>query len=514
MHLNKRLIARFLLALPLLAGSLALAQQPGAPAVLEPPVKTEAADWSPLDEDWMTVEIGGSRVGWMSTLVDQSGDRIRTRTSSKMSIGRGAATPVTIAIDSTFLETADGKPLSMSFTQDMAASVIETKWEFKGDKIVQTSTQSGRTTTREFDKPTVEWMTPWKADRFAREQRRAGAAEFKVVSLDPQNGVKPINTATRRDGDAEYEIDGVKTKVEKWRTISDINPVEAVEYVDTGGDVVYQEIPMGVGKIVMRETTKAEAMADVPGSGAPEIMAKSFAKPDKPIENSFKSVTAKFKLTAREGKLPEMPSAGAQRVEMSADGKSAVLTIDIKTPQAASEAEITDKAFTETSTMVDFDDPLVSKLAARAKGESDAMAKALALRKIVYRHISKKGMATAFASASETARTQTGDCSEHGVLLAAMLRSQGIPSRVALGLIYAPEFMGEKGIFGWHMWSQALIDGKWIDLDATLPVTYCASHILTGTASLADGIGASDMAGIMQLLGNLDVEVLEVGYAE
>src|SRR5262245_34416168 len=195
MRLIKRFAARIVLVLPLCTSALVLAQDPAAPATLNPPVKTEAADWKPLDEDWMTVEIGGSRVGWMSSITEQAGDRIRTRTSSKMSIGRGDA-PVTIAIDSVFVETADGKPVSMNFTQDMAANAIETLWEFKGDKIAQTSTQAGRTTKREFDAPAVEWMTPWKADRFAREQRHAGATEFKIVTLDPQNGVKPITTNT------------------------------------------------------------------------------------------------------------------------------------------------------------------------------------------------------------------------------------------------------------------------------------------------------------------------------
>src|SRR5687768_15819220 len=109
---------------------------------------------------------------------------------------------------------------------------------------------------------------------------------------------------------------------------------------------------------------------------------------------------------------------------MAADRKSAVLTIDVNDSLPASEAEKNDKSFTETSTMVDFDDVLVSKLAARAKDQDNPLDKADALRKVVYRHISKKNMATAFASASETARAQSGDCSEHGVLLAAMLRSQ------------------------------------------------------------------------------------------
>ena len=34
------------------------------------------------------------------------------------------------------------------------------------------------------------------------------------------------------------------------------------------------------------------------------------------------------------------------------------------------------------------------------------------------------------------ARTRSGDCSEHAVLLTALLRARGIPARVSHGLVY------------------------------------------------------------------------------
>ena len=171
--------------------------------------------------------------------------------------------------------------------------------------------------------------------------------------------------------------------------------------------------------------------------------------------------------------------------------------------------------------MIDSTDELIQKLAKRAAERDagdqgakndDPMRRAEALRRLARKHISKKGMETAFASASETAKLRTGDCSEHGVLLAALLRADGTPARVATGLVYADAFAGHEGIFGWHMWTQALIDGKWVDFDATLPVRYNAAHILTATSSLDGGMG--DMASVMQLIGNLEVEVLEVQHAE
>jgi hypothetical protein len=37
------------------------------------------------------------------------------------------------------------------------------------------------------------------------------------------------------------------------------------------------------------------------------------------------------------------------------------------------------------------------------------------------------------------------------------------------------------GNFGWHMWTQAFIGGKWKDLDATTVASYGVGHIMLAT---------------------------------
>ena len=164
--------------------------------------------------------------------------------------------------------------------------------------------------------------------------------------------------------------------------------------------------------------------------------------------------------------------------------------------------------------MVDSTDDLIQKLAAGAVRDAgdDPMARAEAMRALVHRHVNVKSLDTAFATASETARMKTGDCSEHAVLLCAMLRAQKFPARVAIGLIYVDSFLGERDIFGWHMWTQALIDGAWVDFDATLPSRYHAAHVLIATARLGDGGLGSELASTLMLMGNLEIDVLDVGY--
>ena len=62
------------------------------------------------------------------------------------------------------------------------------------------------------------------------------------------------------------------------------------------------------------------------------------------------------------------------------------------------------------------------------------------------------------------------------------------------------------------MWTQGLVGGRWVDFDATLPRRYHAGHVLTATASFSDGGLGAELASMLQLIGNLEIDVVEVGY--
>ncbi len=62
------------------------------------------------------------------------------------------------------------------------------------------------------------------------------------------------------------------------------------------------------------------------------------------------------------------------------------------------------------------------------------------------------------------------------------------------------------------MWTQALIDGRWVDFDATLPGRYHAGHVLTATSPLAEGAIDTELAATVILMGNLEIDVVHVGH--
>jgi hypothetical protein len=160
----------------------------------------------------------------------------------------------------------------------------------------------------------------------------------------------------------------------------------------------------------------------------------------------------------------------------------------------------------EPNALVQSNDPQVKELAERAAGgRRDPWTVAKLLEAFVHRSIREKNFSQAFASAADVARTLEGDCTEHAVLLAALARANGIPARVAIGLVYMP---GDQG-FGYHMWNELWIDGRWIPMDGTLGLGGIgAGHLKLADSNLAGADGYSSFLPVAQVLGRLKVQVL------
>ncbi|HRJ49006.1 MAG TPA: transglutaminase-like domain-containing protein, partial [Phycisphaerales bacterium] len=255
-------------------------------------------------------------------------------------------------------------------------------------------------------------------------------------------------------------------------------------------------------------------------TAAPELMVSTFVKPDRKIADPRRSTRSVYVLDFVTGPPPPIPQTGSQSVT-SIDGTKATISIDVTTPHPAPEEDLDDPAYRDPSGVVSSRDPGVVEIAARAVKDipaDDARRRAEALKRAVDRHITKKSLDVGFAGAAEVARNREGDCSEHAVLLAATLRSVGIPSRIAGGLVYVDEFAGARDCFGYHMWTQALIDvggsSRWIDLDATMSANsgFDATHVALTVSPLADDRGMLDLLGIAQAMGRLAISVHSVEY--
>jgi transglutaminase-like putative cysteine protease len=123
------------------------------------------------------------------------------------------------------------------------------------------------------------------------------------------------------------------------------------------------------------------------------------------------------------------------------------------------------KAYTRPTPTLQSTHPDIVALSRRIAGDrTDACRIIKAANAHVYSSLVKRNTA-AFSSALETLRAGYGDCGEHAVLLAALLRAAGIPARVVYGLVYVEARRG----YCYHAWVMAWA-GSWLWADPALGV--------------------------------------------
>ena len=466
------------------------------------------ADWNTLEDHWYSVSIDEAKSGWAHELVEVEDGTGNLKTTKVQTIALSrAGFEITITVNSTFLESAEGKPISVETSQNAMGQIQKTSWIFQGDTIRTTTEAGGTPIVKDVPLPKENWLTPQAVKRLFVKKMQEGANAITYQTMSPELGPSVVTVVMTKKGESTQNILGKETIVSSWETVNDKMPIIGTEYYSPVGVSIGSSMNAGFGAIENSIMSKHEALSPV--NEVPELIVSLFVEPSEPIDN--KATELSMIVKSKDGTEITLPSVGSQRATANEDG-SVTIVVDLDYSGEATKEELADETYLSASAICDGTDEAVIAIATEAiqslPEDASDLQKALQLRKTVNEYIDEKGLSTAFASASQTARDRKGDCSEHGVLLCGVLRASGIPSRGVMGMVYVPEYGAPNGVFGWHMWSQALIDGKWVDLDATLSVPFTVGHITTITTSLSDEEFATETSGILSTIGNIEVDVI------
>ena len=181
------------------------------------------------------------------------------------------------------------------------------------------------------------------------------------------------------------------------------------------------------------------------------------------------------------------------------------LVVEIKTPALPSEPVplplVAESEFLKPSVTIQSDAPEIKARVKEAIGdEKDAVAATRKLVSWVFTVVEKQTTAS-YPNALDVLKTLKGDCNEHAVLFAALARAAGIPTRVAVGLLYM------NRAFYYHAWNEVYL-GRWVPVDATFGE--CPASALH--FKLAHG-ELSEQAEILGLVGKIGIKVKEFGLA-
>ena len=468
------------------------------------------AGWKTVAERWWVQELGGKPCGRMVERLEEGDgdDAGRVRTSSRVELRfRRAGQETRVELESVFVETKAGEPVEASVAQGGGAAV---RYRFAKDAGAWVATiDRGAAGVGERKMIEGDFLTPRAASALVAARHEAGAAEIGFRAIDVQSGLSVAEIVMTRGA-----VDGARTR---YATRNSLVPVVGSELLDAEGRSVETTVDFpGLGEFRSRLADKAAA--DLAYEAATfDLLVGTFVK-TAAIARYDEVSRLVFTVRADADGGVDLPSEGAQ-VARRIDARTQRVEVDVMRGSAPAAGDATDERWLRTTELLDFKSEPVRGLLAKAKlpKDGDAYRDAEALRRLVFRHLRRKDLATAFGSASEAARTQGGDCTEHAVLLAALLRAKGIPSRVASGLVYVPAMAGQGPGFGWHLWTQALVGapdgGKervWLDLDATLGGGgrgYHAAHILVATSDLAGGATDPAFARAVGMIGGVAIEL-------
>lgn len=454
--------------------------------------------------EYYAILMEGSKIGHVQHTRTIEGDRVTTAEDMTMTIARGSMS-ITITTIETSIETTRGKPIGFEVIQNISGMNTKMTGKIaKGEakvKIEAMGTSQDRTVKYPDDALMAEGIRLLQLEKGIKE----GTA-YEAVVFSPSI-LMCINATVSVGKEAEIDMFGRVTKLTEVTTAMNLptGTINSISYVDSEYRAQKTILPtMGMNlEIIACDREFALSKNDVV-----DFLDRLLIESPVAIGDAKGKTSAVYTLSPIGNAKLEIPSHNSQIVKKLADGKFTVEVKPIaakkgvKFPYKGKDAEIVKSL--ESTQYLQSDNEAVVKLAKDAVGDStDAAEAAGKIESFVAGYINEKDLSVGYASAMEVAASRQGDCTEHAVLMAAMCRAVGIPSRVVFGLVYAEEFLGKKDIFGGHAWTQAYIGDKWINFDATrAPGGYSVGHIILATGSGDPG----DFFGMVNTLGYFKID--------
>lgn len=455
-----------------------------------------------LHESTMVVRIMGRPLGYAYESTENGPGGSRATMYMDISLSR-MGQELNMVASGNFHDGPDGRTISSSFSYKASAMTSTSKAEMIDNSIRYTSGAAGYEKTR--------WIL-WEegalgaatAGVHIEEMLRAGRREFTYRTFDVESGEFKTHRIVRVDADP-IEIDGrLQTPVvfEQYEN-EDEKPMQTTWLDEDYIHFKTTMVQMGIDFVLERVTE--EELAEMEFEPEFDLLAESGIE----CEGYPEDIVTLEDVTLRMS-FEQMPSESQdfmgpnQSVVGRGDGYIDLLL----TREAVNEIEMTrddekSGVFLESDRYIQSTDERIHAVADSVRSATglDGWELAQELSLWVNAYITSKNYGQGFASAIEVLNSRAGDCTEHSVLLTALLRAAGIPARPAVGVVY------QKGYFYGHMWAEAY-DGYWRSLDALDP-RMIPIRIRVAVSKDEKAFDGSDLVRAYDMVGGMSVKVLK-----
>jgi transglutaminase-like putative cysteine protease len=463
-------------------------------------------------EYWDVIYIRGTRIGYGHTtitpLVEDGEPRVRIETINQLKMVRFGQT-IEQAVKLVSFEKPDGTLIRFECELKQGNVPMVTRGQVEGNQLRFETSIGDRVQTQSIDWSPENGGFGASEASLARKPMQPGEQRALRELLPILNVVASVTMDAKQSEPTEL-LDGTYEllRIDSVVTIAAGTQLKSAVWTDRTGQVRKSYLEE-MGQETFRVSRQEALRETEPGEF--DLGLDAIVRVAEPIERPFETRRARYRLRLPDGDpAAAFVTCAAQRVQP-IDAHTAELEVrsigldDKPTPtDQADESDLT------PNTLLQSDDARVIELAAKAAGDETNPAQvALRLEKFVHEAIRKKNFSQAFASAAEVAEGLEGDCTEHSVLLAALARARGIPSRVAIGLVYVASQQG----FGYHMWTEVFVNDHWVPLDATLGLGRVgATHLKLANSNLKDAAAYASFLPVARVLGRLAIDVQEVEY--
>lgn len=498
------------------------------PAATPSPAAIKPAAESAIGETWDAVFIEGSRVGYTYTRVapidENNQQRLRITSESKLAINRyGEKSEQSFRITS--VESLSGEPIRFITQTAFGPTPMETTGTVDASNGTLKLVTAAGGKTAESSMPLPPGCRGFfGADQTLREKPMAAGEHRNLQTLMPiLNQVATVSLVAREkesirllDGSVQslMRIDCLTSfRTDAGPATPDQSGPNVMEFASTLWTNDAGEMLKSYTDAMKQETyrtTREGALAE--GDSKPfDLGTDTMVRIDPPLPNAHRTRQVRYAVEI-DGGDPARVFANGQSQQVRSTGEhTAEITVTAVRPDRPENlpgrADSPADADRRPNSLVQSDDPRIVAIASKVVPNStDAWEIAVGLEKWVHENLALKNYSQAFASAADVAESLEGDCSEHAVLLVALLRAREIPARGAAGLVYVEQDQA----FGYHMWTEAYIRDRWIPLDATLGQRGIGGGHLKMLDTNLDGATAiGSLLPIVQVLGRLKVQVLE-----
>lgn len=487
-----------------------------APVVFAEPPSDDHGGGRLVEETWDAHSMQGAPVGYTRTTVAEVEENgrtlLRTRSFLRLVLKREGQ-PVTQDMTLTSFDTPTGELVRFESRMPMGtAETVSTGVVERGELTIETATPGS------VQQHSIPWQAEW-GGFFAMEQslRRQplGTGEQRTLRCLMPFSNQPGEIHLEGQEQEEVDLPSGKARLLRVASTTEIastiemagQRIETVLWLNEHGEPLKQVMPQ-IGQEALR-TTKELALRPAAGGDYDLLIATTVPLVGQ-VPDHARTTRVVYRARLKSGSIEGMFAEGLSQRIRPIDEREVELTVIAVRPGRPREIDIPLTTPTDDdlapSSLIQSDDPEVVKLAAGVlPGETDAWKLASGLERFVAGAVRNKNFSQAFASAAEVARSLEGDCTEHAVLLAALCRARGIPTRCAFGLVY---YERQRG-FAYHMWNEVWIGDRWVPLDGTLGLGGIGGgHIKLADSNLAGASAYTAMLPVINVLGRLELEVV------